>query len=239
MGAKGTIYTSRNHLTCQQPQHAVAAKTNAKINLKIRLSYIIFDSEVVEYERDWKISSSSRADPLTYRIEHSSSQFGSARIPFEPYIIEREHCDPDSVRLALENSERGGDSARKCTVRFEDVRYGEPSLSFTSSLASRVDNMTSVLALSLRSFSIRAFTSGSGCAGRFLAVGIVGLFAALWAASAYVLGGSEIVFPISSSLASIFVLIFNDHSLRYICSLLHGGFDGFYDCVDLSIIDFV
>ena len=77
------------------------------------------------------------------------------------------------------------------------------SFSFTSSLASRVDNMTSVLALSLRAFSIRAFTSGSGCAGRFLAVEIVGLFAALWAASAYVLGGSETVFPISSNLASI------------------------------------
>src|SRR5437762_4991164 len=61
-----------------------------------------------------------RAEP--YRTEHSSSQFGSARILFEPYIVEREHWDLDSVRLALENSERGGDSARKCTVRFGTVR---------------------------------------------------------------------------------------------------------------------
>ena len=68
---------------------------------------------------------------------------------------------------------------------------------------------------------------------------VVGLSAALWAASAYVLGGSETVFPISSSLASIFVFIFNDHSLRYICGLLYGDFDGFYDCIGLLIIDFV
>ena len=43
-------------------------------------------------------------------------------ILFEPYIIEREHWNPDPVRLALENSERGGDSARKCSVRFGTVR---------------------------------------------------------------------------------------------------------------------
>src|SRR5205814_2415890 len=61
-----------------------------------------------------------RAEP--YRIEHSRGQFGSARKLFEPYIVEREHWDLDSVRLALENSERGGDSARKCTVRFGTVR---------------------------------------------------------------------------------------------------------------------
>src|SRR5271167_290560 len=61
-----------------------------------------------------------RAEP--YRIEHSSSQFGSACILFEPYIIEREHWDLDSVRLALENFERGGDSARKCSVRFGTAR---------------------------------------------------------------------------------------------------------------------
>src|SRR5208282_4508112 len=61
-----------------------------------------------------------RAEP--YRIEHFSSQFGSARILSEPYTVEREHWDPDSVRLALENSERGGDSARKCSVRFGTVR---------------------------------------------------------------------------------------------------------------------
>ena len=58
-----------------------------------------------------------RAEP--YRIEHSSSQFGSARILFELYIVEREHWDPDSVRL---------ENARYGSVRFEDVRYGEPSL---------------------------------------------------------------------------------------------------------------
>src|SRR5437762_10209384 len=57
-----------------------------------------------------------------YRIEHSSSQFGLARILFEAYIIEREHRDPDSVRLALEISEQGGNSARKCSVRFGTVR---------------------------------------------------------------------------------------------------------------------
>src|SRR5438045_6541851 len=58
-----------------------------------------------------------QAEP--YRIEHSSSQFGSARIIFEPYIVECEHWDPNSVRLALENSERGGDSGSKMlgTVR--------------------------------------------------------------------------------------------------------------------------
>ena len=61
-----------------------------------------------------------RAEP--YRIEHSSSRFGSARVLFAPYIIEREHWDPDSVRLALENFEQGGDSARKCSVRFGTVR---------------------------------------------------------------------------------------------------------------------
>jgi len=61
-----------------------------------------------------------RAEP--YRIEHSNSQFSSARILFEPYIVEREHWDPDSVRLTLENSERGGDSARKCSVRYGTVR---------------------------------------------------------------------------------------------------------------------
>ena len=113
------------------------------------------------------------------------------------------------------------------------------SFSFTSSFASWVIKITSILVLSLLSFSIHAFTLGSGCAGRFLVVEVVGLSAALWAASAYVLGGSETVFPISSSLASIFVFIFNDHSLRYICGLLYGDFDGFYDCIGLSIIDFV
>src|SRR5208337_1515813 len=56
------------------------------------------------------------------------------------------------------------------------------NFSFTSSLAPRVVSMTSVLALSLLSFSIRAFTSGSGCAGRFLMMGAVGLSAVLWAA---------------------------------------------------------
>src|SRR5271169_1638560 len=61
-----------------------------------------------------------RAEP--YRIEHSGSQFGSARILFEPYIIEREHWDLDSVRLAPGNFERGGDSARKCAVRFGTAR---------------------------------------------------------------------------------------------------------------------
>ena len=53
------------------------------------------------------------------------------------------------------------------------------SFSFTSSLASRVVRITSVLALSLLVFSIRAFTSGSGRAGRFLAVEVIGLPAAL------------------------------------------------------------
>ena len=60
-----------------------------------------------------------------------------------------------------------------------------------------------------------------------------------WAASAYVLGGSETVFRISSSLASIFVFVFNDHSLRYSSGLFYGSFDDFYDCIDLSMIDFV
>jgi len=32
------------------------------------------------------------------------------------------HSPRDSVRLALENSERGGDSARKCSVRFGTAR---------------------------------------------------------------------------------------------------------------------
>ena len=71
-----------------------------------------------------KITSPSTVHPRAepYRTEHSSSQFGSARILFEPYIIEREHWDLDSVRLALENFERGGDSARKCSVRFGTAR---------------------------------------------------------------------------------------------------------------------
>jgi len=70
-------------------------------------------------------------------------------------------------------------------------------------------------------------------------MGAVGLSAALWAASVYVLGGSETVFRILSSLASIFVFVFNNYSLCYSCGLLYGGFDGFYNCVDLSVIDFV
>ena len=67
----------------------------------------------------------------------------------------------------------------------------------------------------------------------------MGLSAPRWIASAYVLGGSETVFRISSSLASIFVFIFNDHSLCYSCGLLYGGFDNFYDYIDLSEVDFV
>ena len=67
----------------------------------------------------------------------------------------------------------------------------------------------------------------------------MGLSAPRWAASAYVLGGSEIVFRISSSLASIFVFVFNNHSLRYSSSLFYRGFDDFYDCIDLYMIDFV
>src|SRR5436190_19463970 len=53
-----------------------------------------------------------------YRIEHSNSQFGSACILFEAFIIEREHWDPDSVRL--ENARYGSvrfGTVRGCTVR--------------------------------------------------------------------------------------------------------------------------
>jgi len=55
-----------------------------------------------------------RAEP--YRTEHSSSRFGSARTLFEPYIVEREHWDPDSVRLALDTFER--------EPNIPPVRYG-------------------------------------------------------------------------------------------------------------------
>ena len=68
------------------------------------------------------------------------------------------------------------------------------SFSFTSSLALSVVNITSALALSLLSFSIRAFTLGSGCAGRLLAAGVVALSTRCRTAPAYVLGGSETVF---------------------------------------------
>ena len=40
------------------------------------------------------------------------------------------HFPSDSVRLALENFERGGDSARKCSVRFGTVRGCTPSLPY-------------------------------------------------------------------------------------------------------------
>ena len=40
------------------------------------------------------------------------------------------HSSLDSVRLALENSERRGDSARKCSVRFGTVRGCTPSLPY-------------------------------------------------------------------------------------------------------------
>jgi hypothetical protein len=61
-----------------------------------------------------------RAEP--YRTEHSSSRFGSARIFSNRTLSSASIETPDSVRLALENFERGGDSARKCTVRFGSAR---------------------------------------------------------------------------------------------------------------------
>src|SRR5271169_5218562 len=68
-----------------------------------------------------------RAEP--YRIEHSSSQFGSARILFEPYIVEREHCDPrfGSARARKFRAGRRFGSTMLGTVRFGSGMYGTVS----------------------------------------------------------------------------------------------------------------
>ena len=81
--------------------------------------------------------------------------------------------------------------------------------------------MTSALALSFLSFSIRAFISGSGCAGRLLTAGVVALSTRRWTASVYVLGGSEIVFWISSNLASILLNRFSSSfSIIILCVIV-------------------
>jgi hypothetical protein len=90
-----------------------------------RLNLIVIQSEEKEMPAEKRrgmafLTVHSRAEP--YRTEHSSSRFGSARIFSNRTLSSASIETPDSVRLALENFERGGDSARKCTVRFGSAR---------------------------------------------------------------------------------------------------------------------
>ena len=69
----------------------------------------------------------SRAEP--YQIEHFSSQFGSARIIFKPYIHEREHWDPrfGSARARKFRAGRRFGSKMLGTVRYGSGMYGTGS----------------------------------------------------------------------------------------------------------------
>ena len=68
-----------------------------------------------------------RAEP--YRIEHFSSQFGSARILFEPNILEREHWDPQfgSARARKFRAGRRFGSKMLGTVWYGSGMYGTGS----------------------------------------------------------------------------------------------------------------
>ena len=61
-------------------------------------------------------------------VKKDNVKYSEWAIRTEPYRTV--HSPRDSVRLALENSERGGDSAQKCSVRFSTVRGCTPGLPY-------------------------------------------------------------------------------------------------------------